>query len=166
LQPGGGVAGAATPAAGLAGRRAGPWHRHERCGACQRAAAVLLDQAQRHRAGAGTRAGNRRGARRAHCGAEPRRRRAVRVAGAGRLTARRCDSRRMAPYFFVGRCQPSTTLCRERATVSLPAGAGLVTTEPAAMVASWPMVTGATSELLEPMKAPSSIVVRDLFTPS
>src|SRR3546814_12548246 len=38
-------------------------------------------------------------------------------------------------YFFVGRCQPSITDCRERATVSLPAGASRVPTEPAATVA-------------------------------
>ncbi len=39
-------------------------------------------------------------------------------------------------------------------------------TEPAAMVAPSPMVTGATSELLEPMNALSPMVVVDLFTPS
>src|SRR5690606_13924777 len=73
---------------------------------------------------------------------------------------------RRVAYFFFGRSQPSTTACRERATVSRPAGASRVTTEPAAMVASLPIVTGATSELLEPMKAPSSMRVVDLFTPS
>ena len=46
------------------------------------------------------------------------------------------------------------------------AGASLVITEPAPMVASAPTVTGATRALLEPMKAPSPIRVRCLFTPS
>jgi hypothetical protein len=42
----------------------------------------------------------------------------------------------------------------------------LVITEPAPMVALLPIVTGATSALFEPMKAPSSMVVVALFTPS
>ena len=55
---------------------------------------------------------------------------------------------------------------RARATVSLPSGAGREITEPAPTVAPLPMLTGATSELLEPTKALSPIWVIDLFTPS
>ena len=55
---------------------------------------------------------------------------------------------------------------RPRATVSSPAGASWVITEPAPMVASAPIFTGATSEEFEPMKAPSPISVANLFTPS
>ena len=60
-----------------------------------------------------------------------------------------------------GRCQPGNVSWRPRATVSSPSGAFLVITEPAPMVASAPMVTGATSDALEPMNAPSPIVVVD-----
>ena len=55
--------------------------------------------------------------------------------------------------FLCGRCHPSSVLCRARATVSFPAGASLVITDPAAMVAPSPPVTGATSDAFEPMKA-------------
>jgi len=41
-----------------------------------------------------------------------------------------------------------------------------VITEPAATVATSPITTGATSELLDPMKARSPMVVCDLLTPS
>jgi hypothetical protein len=39
-------------------------------------------------------------------------------------------------------------------------------TEPAPIVAPAPIATGATSEALEPMKAPAPISVRDLMKPS
>src|SRR3546814_6482117 len=73
----------------------------------------------------------------------------------------RADARRgrkavggVAPtYAFFGRCQPSMVTWRARATVSSPAGASLPITEPAPMVAPLPIVTGATSDALEPMKA-------------
>ena len=45
-------------------------------------------------------------------------------------------------------------------------GASRLIVDPAPIVASLPIVTGATSEALEPMNAPSSITVRCLFTPS
>ena len=50
----------------VANRGDGPRQRHERRGPVQRAGAVLFDQAQRHRAGPGAGARNRRGARRPH----------------------------------------------------------------------------------------------------
>ena len=50
--------------------------------------------------------------------------------------------------------------------LSRSSGASRVMTDPAAMVAPFPIVTGATSELLDPMKAPSSIRVVDLLAPS
>ena len=67
----------------------------------------------------------------------------------------------MRTYFgvFTGRTQPSSVTWRARATVNSPAGASLLITEPAAIVAPSPIVTGATSALLEPMKALSWIVV-------
>jgi hypothetical protein len=68
--------------------------------------------------------------------------------------------------FFTGRCQPSIVACLPRATVSSPAGALRVITDPAPIVAPSPTVTGATSAVLDPMKAPLPIVVVDLFTPS
>src|SRR5690606_14527334 len=68
--------------------------------------------------------------------------------------------------FFCGRCQPSMVICLARATVSLPGAASLPITEPAPMVAPSPIVTGATSAVLEPTKAPSPMIVVDLFTPS
>jgi hypothetical protein len=55
---------------------------------------------------------------------------------------------------------------RSRAMVSLSAGASFVITEPAPIVAFAPISTGATSELFEPMKAPSPIYDTNLFTPS
>ena len=75
-------------------------------------------------------------------------------------------TRAQAFGLFAGRCHPSIVDCRARATVSFPSGASRVTTEPAAIVASRPIVTGATSDAFEPMNAPSSIVVVNLFTPS
>ena len=71
-----------------------------------------------------------------------------------------------APGFLVGRRQPRAwkrrlardgELARRRVPADHRAGAD---------EASALMVTGATSELLEPMKAPSPMVVVDLFTPS
>ena len=41
-----------------------------------------------------------------------------------------------------------------------------VTTLPAATIAPAPTVTGATSAVFEPIKAPSPIIVRSLLTPS
>jgi hypothetical protein len=41
-----------------------------------------------------------------------------------------------------------------------------VITLPAATIAPSPTVTGATNAVLEPMNAPSPIIVRDLLTPS
>ena len=71
-------------------------------------------------------------------------------------------------YFgaFTGRFQPGNVSWRPRAIVSSLSGASLVITEPAPIVASLPIVTGATSALFDPMKAPSSIRVVALFTPS
>ena len=48
----------------------------------------------------------------------------------------------------------------------LPGGTFLVITEPAPVLASFPTLTGATKEVLEPMKAPSSNFVLYLFFPS
>jgi len=60
---------------------------------------------------------------------------------------------------FLGLCQPSTVTCRGRVRVSFCSGASRVMTEPAPMVAPSPMLTGATSALLEPMKASSPMSV-------
>src|SRR3546814_10416503 len=107
---------------------------------------------------------DRRSPRRPHRPAQPRRRRAVRVDGAAAVGAPHGRDwflgRAIAPMgrsygFFFGRCQPSTVTWRARATVSSPAGASLPITEPAPMVAPLPIVTGATSDALEPMKARS-----------
>lgn len=68
--------------------------------------------------------------------------------------------------FFFGRSQPSITVCRPRASESLPAGASRVITDPAPIVASRPTRTGATSDVFDPMNAPSSIVVTCLLAPS
>src|SRR3546814_5898279 len=68
-------------------------------------------------------------------------------------------------YAFFGRCQPCTVTWRARATVSSPAGASLPIPEPAPLVAPLPIVPGATSAALEPVKAFSWFVVVDLFTP-
>ena len=72
------------------------------------------------------------------------------------------------PYlgFFLGRCQPATVTCFERASVSSPAGAFFVIVEPAPIVAPAPISTGATSIAPEPMNALSPITVRCLFAPS
>ena len=67
---------------------------------------------------------------------------------------------------FCGRCQPAMVAWRARVTVSSPAGASLLMTEPAPMVAPSPMVTGATSTLLLPMCTPLPITVRCLLAPS
>ena len=67
---------------------------------------------------------------------------------------------------FFGRFQPGMLCWRPRATVNSPSGALRVITDPAPIVASLPMFTGATSDELEPMKAPSCIRVSDLLTPS
>jgi hypothetical protein len=56
------------------------------------------------------------------------------------------------PFFaFTGRDQFARLVCRARATVNCPAGAGLLIVEPPPMVAPAPMVTGATSTQLLPM---------------
>src|SRR3990170_128639 len=51
-------------------------------------------------------------------------------------------------------------------TAIFPGGTSWVTTEPAPVAAPSPMVTGATSIVSEPMKAPSPITVRCLRVPS
>jgi len=68
-------------------------------------------------------------------------------------------------YFLTltGRVQFSIVTWRGRDTVSLPAGASLVSVVPAPRVAPLPTVTGATSWLSLPMKASSSMTVRDLL---
>jgi NodT family efflux transporter outer membrane factor (OMF) lipoprotein len=69
--------------------------------------------------------------------------------------------------FFVGRFQPGIVRWpRARHSVSSSAGAFCVIVEPAAMKARSPIVTGATSWLSVPMKAPSPIVVTCLLAPS
>src|SRR5690606_2262845 len=71
-----------------------------------------------------------------------------------------------AYFFFVGRCQPSISVWRARPTASVLSGTSEVMVEPAPVVAPSPIVTGATSEALEPMKALSPITVFDLLAPS
>ena len=68
--------------------------------------------------------------------------------------------------FLTGRLQLSIVIWRGREIVSLPAGASLLSVVPAPRVAPLPTVTGAISWLSLPMKASSSMTVRDLFTPS
>lgn len=78
----------------------------------------------------------------------------------------RSRTKRRYRGFFFGRSQPSITVCRPRASESLPAGASRVITDPAPIVASRPTRTGATSDVFDPMNAPSSIVVTCLLAPS
>src|SRR5690606_24703323 len=69
-------------------------------------------------------------------------------------------------FFFCGRCQPGTVVCRPRSRVSSPGGASLVIVDPAPIVASAPTSTGATSMTPEPMNARSPITVRCFAAPS
>src|SRR5699024_4197282 len=71
-----------------------------------------------------------------------------------------------ASVFLRGRLQPWICCWRLRATLNSPGAASRVMVDPAPTLAWAPIVTGATSEALEPMKAPSPITVRNLFTPS
>ena len=57
-------------------------------------------------------------------------------------------------------------LCSPRATASASASTSSVMTDPAPTIAPAPIVTGATSAVFEPMKAPSPILVRYLKKPS
>ncbi len=68
--------------------------------------------------------------------------------------------------FFTGLCQPSMLRCRPRPRPRVCAGTSSVITEPAPVVAPSPSVSGATSELLEPMNTSSPITVRNLLAPS
>ena len=56
--------------------------------------------------------------------------------------------------------------CFPRATASSSSATSLTITEPAPVVAILPMLTGATRDAFEPIKAPSPIIVFDLLTPS
>ena len=69
-------------------------------------------------------------------------------------------------YFLLGRCQPGILRCLPRATLNSLSATFLTITEPAPVVAISPMVTGATNEVFEPIKAPAPIMVFDLFMPS
>ena len=62
-------------------------------------------------------------------------------------------------YFLTGRFQPSILRCLARPTAKVSSAMAVVITEPAPVVALLPIVTGATSELFEPIKAPSPIMV-------
>ena len=62
--------------------------------------------------------------------------------------------------------QPGNVSCFPRARARSPGATSLVTTDPDPTMAPAPMVTGATSELFEPTKAPSPTVVRCLKKPS
>ncbi len=64
------------------------------------------------------------------------------------------------------RTQPATFRWTARATAMAPGGTSLVITEPAAVYAPSPTVTGATSMVSEPIRTWSPIVVRCLATPS
>src|SRR4029450_6001155 len=64
------------------------------------------------------------------------------------------------------RTQPATFRCWARATAMAPAGTSAVITEPAAVYAPFPTVTGATNMLSAPVRAWSAIVVGCLGTPS
>ena len=61
---------------------------------------------------------------------------------------------------------PLTFRCSARSTASAPAGTSFVITEPAPVFASFPIVTGATNIVSEPMLAPSPITVRCFSYPS
>ena len=79
--------------------------------------------------------------------------------GLSALSARRRSiSRRPSPGFTV---LPAAGDARAR-----PPGTSAVITEPAPTIAPSPIVTGATSAVFEPMKAPAPISVRCLKTPS
>src|SRR6266568_3640569 len=62
--------------------------------------------------------------------------------------------------------QPGTIFCSERSTARLPAGTSAVITDPAAVYASSPTLTGATRIVSLPTCARSPISVRCLSTPS
>src|SRR5204863_9576819 len=90
---------------------------------------------------------------RRHAGRDPRRHvvRAERLVDDGIRPVRREGGRHGARQLpgLRGRCQPLIVTWRARDTVSSPAGASPVITEPAPMVAPAPISTGATSALLE-----------------
>jgi len=67
---------------------------------------------------------------------------------------------------LVGRCQPAMFRCLPRAMASSSSCTSLVIVEPAPTVAFLPIITGATKELFEPIKAPLPMMVLDLLTPS
>ena len=56
--------------------------------------------------------------------------------------------------------------CRARATAIAPGGTSSVMTDPAAVYAPSPIVTGATNIVSLPMRTESPITVRCLFSPS
>src|SRR5690606_3931691 len=62
--------------------------------------------------------------------------------------------------------QPSTLRCGARLTARAPGGTSVVTTEPAAVYAPSPTLTGATSIVSLPTRTPSPTTVRCLATPS
>ncbi len=90
------------------------------------------------------------------------------------LRARR--SRQCRTYYFLSffaccrarkrAAQPANPFCSPRAMTSSSAATFFVTTEPAPTIAPAPMLTGATSALFDPMKAPAPISVRYLPKPS
>src|SRR3546814_20939353 len=61
---------------------------------------------------------------------------------------------------------PAPVFCAPRVTATASAGTSRVTVEPAPTMARSPTVTGATSAVFEPMKAPAPISVRCLAKPS
>ena len=67
---------------------------------------------------------------------------------------------------MTGRFQPGTLTWRERATVSVSAGASREIVLPPPIVAPRPILIGATSTQFDPMFASSSMIVRCWFAPS
>ena len=68
--------------------------------------------------------------------------------------------------FFLFSTQPSMFRCFPALTANAPAGTSSRIVVPVPTYASRPTVTGAISCVSLPMKAPSSIVVVDFWTPS
>src|SRR5262249_59237600 len=91
----------------------------------------------------------------------------------GRHVARTGDTDNAAHYVFSflarsrkALAQPAISFCLPRATASASAATSLVITEPPPLIAPSPILTGATSAVSEPMKAPAPISVTDLVKPS
>ena len=81
----------------------------------------------------------------------------------------RLSRRSRSLWPFVKNCsvkKNTGSICLPRATLKESAGTSRVIVEPAPIIAPSPIVTGATSALLEPIKAPAPITVRCLLNPS